>query len=74
MLNLDNITLTHLIAETFCVLGTVVAVFIHGMCSIWYKSLFQPLKCNSLMPHEAPELTKFQAESYVGVRATLPLK
>ena len=36
--------------------------------------LSQPLKCSSLMPHEASELAKLQAESYVGVRETLPLE
>ena len=81
MLKLDDQTLLHLrvegianelnraVAEMFCgALGTAVAVFAHLMCTVWYKSLSQPLKCSSLTPHEAPELAKLQAESYVGVR------
>ena len=57
------------LAETFCgALGTAVAVFAHRICTIWCKSLSQPLKCSSLTPHEAPELAKLQAEPYVGVR------
>ena len=32
------------------------------------QSLSQPPKCILLTPHEAPELTKLQAASYVGVR------
>ena len=56
-------------AETFSgALGTAVAVFAHRMCTIWFKSLSQPLKCSSLTPHEGLELAKLQAESYVGVR------
>ena len=39
-----------------------------SMCTVWCKSLSQPLKYSSLTPHEAPELTELQAESYVGVR------
>ena len=43
-----------------------------GVCSSdvhrLVQSLSQPLKCSSLTPHEAPELAKLQAESYVGVR------
>ena len=81
MLKLDDQTLLHLrvkgiadelyceVAETFCgALGTAVAVFAHWMCTGWCKSLSQPLKYSSLTPHEAPELAKLQAESYVGVR------
>ena len=46
-------------AETFCgALGTAVAVFAHRMCTVWCKSLSQPLKSCSLTPHEAPELAK----------------
>ena len=73
--------LTHLIAkvmekssdgaayETFCgAVRTAGAVFAHRMCTDWCKSLSQPLKCNSLTPHKAPELAKLQAKSYVGVR------
>ena len=57
------------VGETFCgALGTAVAVFAHRMCTVWCKSLSQPPKCSSLTPHEAPELAKLQAESYVGVR------
>ena len=48
-------------------LRTAVAVFAHRMCTMWRKSLSQPLKCNSFTPHEASELAKLQAESYVGV-------
>ena len=49
-------------AETFCgALGTAVAVFAHRMCTIWSKSLSQPLKYSSHMPHEVPELAKLQA-------------
>ena len=56
-------------AETFCgALRTAVALFAHRMCTIWCKSLSQPLKCSSLTPHKAPELAKLQAESYVVVR------
>ena len=56
-------------AEMVCdVLRTAVAVFAHRMCIIWCKSLSQPLKCSSLTPHEAPELAKLKAESYVGVK------
>ena len=40
-------------------------MFAHRMCTIWCKSLSQPLKCSSLTPHEAPELAKFQAELVV---------
>ena len=81
MLKLDDQTLLHLrakgianecicaMAETFCgALGTAVALFAHRMCTVWCKSLSQPLKYSSLTPHEAPELAKLQAESYVGVR------
>ena len=81
MLKLDNMTPTDLIdkgvakrsdgaaAETFCgALRTAFAVFTHRLCTDWCKSLSQPLKCNSLTPHEAPELAKLQTESYVGVR------
>ena len=40
-------------AETVCgALRTAVAVFAHRMCTIWCKSLSQPLKCSSLTPHE----------------------
>ena len=40
--------------KTFCgALGTAVTVFAHRMCTIWFKSLSQPLKCSSLTPHEA---------------------
>ena len=57
------------VAETFCgALETAVAVFAHRMCTIWSKTLSQPLKCSSLTPHDAPELAKLQAESFVGVR------
>ena len=57
------------VAETFYgELGTAVAVFAHRMCTVWCKSLSQPLECSSLTPHEAPELAKLQAESCVGVR------
>ena len=42
-------------------------VFAHRMCTNWYKSLSQPLKCDSLTPTEAPELARLQAASYVGV-------
>ena len=49
-------------------------VFARRMCPIWSKSLSQPPKRNSRTPHEASELTKLQAESYVGVRQTLPLE
>ena len=56
-------------AETGCgALETAVAVFAHRMCTIWRKSLSQPLKFSSLTPHEAPDLAKMQAESYVAVR------
>ena len=40
-------------------------MFAHRMCTVWRKSLSQPLKCSSLTPHEAPELAKLQAESFV---------
>ena len=49
-------------------LRTAVMVFAHRMCTIWCKSLSQPFKCNSPMPHEAAKLAKLQAEPYVGVR------
>ena len=44
-----------------------------GVCSsdvhrLVHKPVSKPLKCSSLAPHEAPELAKLQAESYVGVR------
>ena len=43
-----------------------------GVCSSDVHDLVQKpvsaLKCSSLTPHEAPELAKLQAESYVGVR------
>ena len=43
-----------------------------GVCSSdvhrLVQGLSQPLKYSSLTPHEAPELAKLQAESYVGVR------
>ena len=79
MLNLDDQTLLNLrvkgianigaVAEMVCgALGTAVAVFAHRMYTIWSKSLSQPLKCSSLTPHEAPEVAKLQAESYVVVR------
>ena len=55
-------------------LRTAVAAFAHRMRTVWCKSLSQLLKCNLLRPHEAPELAKLQAESYVGVRKTLPLE
>ena len=43
-------------AETVCgALRTAVAVFAHRMCTIWCKSLSQPLKRSSLIPHEAPD-------------------
>ena len=55
-------------AKTFWgALRTVVAAFAPRMCIDWSKSLSQPLKCISFMPHEAPERAKLQAESYVGV-------
>ena len=55
--------------DTVCgALRTAVAVFAHRMCTIWGKSLSLSLECSSLTPHEAPELAKRQAESYVGVR------
>ena len=57
------------VAEMFCgALETAVAVFAHRMCTVWCKSLSQPLKYSSLTPHEVPELAKLQSESYVGVR------
>ena len=83
MLKLDDQTLLHLIDKGYGegvsmppnkveflsgALRTAVAVFAHRMCTIWYKSLSEPLKCISLTPHEAPELAKLQAESYVGIR------
>ena len=37
------------------------------LLTIRNTSLSQPLKCNSLTPHEAPKLAKLQEESYVGV-------
>ena len=62
-------------AETVCSgLRTAVAVFVHRMCILWCKSLSQSLKGSSLTPHEAPELAKLQAESYVGVRQALSLE
>ena len=39
-----------------------------------HTSLSQLLKCNLLMLHEAPELARLQAESYVRVSYTLPLE
>ena len=56
-----------------CSLRTAVAVFAHRMCTIWCKSLFQPLKFNSLTSHGAPELAKLQVALYVGVRLPLEL-
>ena len=71
MLKLDNITLIHLVAKgtveefrwrrgrnvLWCVedggLG-VCSSNVHRLV----QSLSQPLKCNSLTPHEAPELAK----------------
>ena len=38
------------------------------------QSPSQPTKYIPLMVHKAPELTKLQAESYVGVRYTCPLE
>ena len=38
------------------------------------QSLSQPTKYIPLTVHKAPELTKLQAESYVGVRYTWPLE
>ena len=38
------------------------------------QSLSQPTKCIPLTVHKAPELTKLQAASYVGVRYTRPLE
>ena len=38
------------------------------------QSLSQPTKYIPLTVHKAPELTKLQAASYVGVRQTWPLK
>ena len=38
------------------------------------QSLSQPTKCIPLTVHKAPELTKLQAASYVGVRYTWPLE
>ena len=39
------------IAQTFCgALRTAVVVFAHRMCTIWCKSLSQPLKCSSRSP------------------------
>ena len=55
--------------ETFCgALRTAVAMFAERMCTIWCKSVSQPLKSSLLTPHEVPEVAKLQAESYVGVR------
>ena len=39
-----------------------------------HQSLSQPTKYIPLTVHKAPELTKLQAESYVGVRYTRPLE
>ena len=87
MLKLKDRTLLHLIdkgmvkdflsAEAEILSGalrTAVAVFAHRMCTIWWKSLSQSLKCNSLTPHEVSELAKLQAELYVGVRLAFPLE
>ena len=81
VLKLDDVTLLHLIVKGIVnelhrcdgqngcgALRTAVAVFARRMWTIWCKSLSQPLKCSPLTPHEAPELAKLQAESYVGVR------
>ena len=38
------------------------------------QSLSQPTKCIPLTVHKAPELTKLQAASYLGVRYTWPLE
>ena len=38
------------------------------------QSLYQPSKYTPLTVHKAPELTKLQAASYVGVRYTWPLE
>ena len=63
-------------AETFCggLRTAARMVFARRMCPIWSKSPSQPPKRNSPTPHEAPELTQLQAESYVGVRQTLSLE
>ena len=45
-----------------------VEVFVCLMCTNWCINLSQQFKCNSLMPHKTPELTKLQAASYVGVQ------
>ena len=49
-----------------------------GVCSSDVHRLVQkPVSAAEMQfptPHEAPELAKFQAESYVGVRQTLPLE
>ena len=74
MLKLDDVTLLHLIVKG--IVNELHRC--HGlnglccdeddgrdvcsMCTIWCKSLSQPLKCSSLAPHEAPELAKLQAE------------
>ena len=40
-----------------------------------HESLSQPLKCSPITPHEAPEIAKLQAASYVGeLGETLPLE
>ena len=46
----------------------------HRMSTNWCKALSQPLKYNSLTPHEALDLAKMQAASDVAVRQVLPLE
>ena len=59
-------------AETFChTLGTAVAVFAHRMCTIWFKSLSQPLKLSSLTPHKAPELAKLPGRVVCGSKVDI---
>ena len=46
-----------------------------SVCGLYVnQSLSQSTKHNSLTVHKAPELTKLQAASYVGVRYTWPLE
>ena len=37
-------------------------MFAHRMCTIWCKSLSQPLNCSSLTPHEVSVLVILQAD------------
>ena len=59
-------------AETFRgALGTAVAVSAHRMCTIGCKSLSQSLKCSSLTPHEAPELSQIAGRVVCGSKVDI---